>query len=379
MSAALRYGIVGAGYFGRELGRLIDGIDGAVVTTVYSPEHATDLAEELGCSVAASVDDLAAQVDVVVVASPNSAHLEPVLRAAENGAHVFCEKPIALSYADCDAMVSACERAGVVFMAGHVMHFMPGVRRTAALIADGAIGDVVVARSIRTGWEDGSAAPGWKKDRATSGGHLYHHIHELDVLQHLIAPAERATMIGGAVPHAGSRTGNEDALLLASLAFPGDRYATLDWGSVFRRPQHEVTIQGTLGYVTIDMHDVGVTLTTADRVERFPLHTAEEDAERTAEHAGTASGGGVVYGDPTVRPPRWLRSAMQAELDYFHGLVAGTHEVDPALVSLTDGSAARASIATADALTLSMAEGRTVAVNEITGAGRALASAAADR
>jgi len=369
VTSRVRYGIVGAGYFGREFARIIGDMADAVVAGVYSPGDADVLASEAGCPAVEDYRSLLDGVDAVIIASPNHVHRDYAVEAAERGIHVFCEKPIALTYADCDDMVSACERAGVLFLAGHVMRFMDGVQRATALIAEGAIGDVVVGRAVRTGWEDGSAAPTWKKTRAMSGGHLFHHIHELDVLQHLMGDAEKATMISGNAPQAGARIGDEDAVLLATLTMPGDRYATLEWGSVFRRPEHYVTVQGTRGYLEIDMEEVGVTLVTTDRVERFPLHeSAEVDADRTRENRATSSGGGVTYGDPTVRPPQWLRTVMQRELAYFTGLVTGTRDADPALAALTDGSAARASIATAEALTRSAALGRTIEISEIAGA-----------
>ncbi len=178
--------------------------------------------------------------------------------------------------------------------------------------------------------------------------------------------AETATMIGGDAPQAGPRAGDEDAILLVSLTFAGHRYATAEWGSVFRHPQHVISVQGTKGHVLIDMHDVGVTVHVGDRVERYPLHGAlGTDAERTRTNMAPLSGGGVTYGDSTQRPPAWLRAAMRNELDYFTKLVT-SGIVDPALATLTDGFAARASIATADALTRSLQEKRTVSVGEIT-------------
>lgn len=362
----VRYGIVGAGYFGREFARILADLPSAALAGVYSTGDATAFGTDFDCPVLDTYEDLLALCDAVIIASPNHAHREYAIAAADHGVAVFCEKPIALSHADCDAMVSACERNGVLFLAGHVMHFMDGVRRAAALIADGAIGEPVVGRAVRVGWEDGTAAPTWKKTRALSGGHLFHHIHELDVLQHLMGNAETATMIAGGAPQAGARVGDEDALLLATVTMPGHRYATLEWGSVFRRPEHLVRVEGTRGYLEIDMEDVGVTVVSDAGTETFPLHeSAEVDAERTAENHGTGSGGGVTYGDPTVRPPRWLRTVMERELAYFTGLLHGD-PADPALAGLTDGTAARASIATAEALTRSAALGRTVAVSEVT-------------
>jgi len=178
--------------------------------------------------------------------------------------------------------------------------------------------------------------------------------------------AESATMISGDAPQAGERVGDEDAILLATLTLPHHRYASLEWGSVFRRPEHRVTVQGTRGYIEIDMEDVGVTAVTTEGTERFPLHeTAEVDAARTRENRATTSGGGVTYGDPHSRPPQWLRRAMRRELDHFAGLLTGTQEIDPALSGLTDGTAARASIATAEALTRAAEQRRTVAVADV--------------
>jgi predicted dehydrogenase len=367
---ALRYGIVGAGYFGREFARILKQIPGAQLTGVYSPHSGAELARATGCTDAATLESLLDEVDVVLVASPNHAHLEPVLAAAARGVHVFCEKPVALTYADCDQMLAACEDAGALFMAGHVLHFMPGVERAAKLVEAGAIGEPVVGRAVRTGWEDGSRAPSWKKTRAMSGGHHFHHIHELDVLQRLMGAADSATMIAGEAPQAGPRTGDEDPIALATLTFADTRYATLEWGSVYRRPEHRITVQGTKGHLTIDMHDVGVSVHTGDHTEHFPLHaTVAVDAERTRQNYATTSGGGVTYGDASVRPPGWLRDGMHRELEYFHGLVSGALPVTDFWSSLTDGTAARSSIATASALSLAAELRRTVAISEVIGSG----------
>lgn len=365
----LRYGIVGAGYFGREFAHILNDMPGAEVAGVYSPGNGAELSRESNCADASTLEDLLDDIDVVIVASPNHAHLEPVVAAAERGVHVFCEKPVALSYADCDAMVSACERAATQFMAGHVLHFMPGVERAARLVNEGVIGEPIVGRAVRTGWEDGSRAPTWKKTRALSGGHHFHHIHELDVLQLLMGAADSATMISGQASQAGPRTGDEDPIALATLTLPHSRYATLEWGSVHRRPEHHITLQGTEGYLTIDMHEVGVTVHSGSTIEHFPLHASSAaDAVRTQQNHASISGGGVTYGDASLRPPEWLQTGMRRELEYFDGLVRGTVSSGGFWQPLTDGSAARSSIATASALSLAAELRRTVAISEVTGA-----------
>lgn len=103
----VKYGIVGVGYFGAELARIMREQSDAQITVVYDPENGETIAKELGCDAAASLDELVTRedVDCVMVATPNYLHKEPVIKAAQNGKNVFCEKPIALSFADCDEMV----------------------------------------------------------------------------------------------------------------------------------------------------------------------------------------------------------------------------------------------------------------------------------
>ena len=176
----VNYGVVGTGYFGAELARYMKQNDGAVITVVYDPENAETVAEELGARVASSLDELVQSddVDCVIVASP--LHKEPVIKAAQNGKNVFCEKPIALSYEDCKEMVETCKENGVIFMAGHIMNFFNGVHHAKELINQGVIGDVLYCHTARNGWEEQQPSISWKKIREKSGGHLYHHIHELD-------------------------------------------------------------------------------------------------------------------------------------------------------------------------------------------------------
>lgn len=363
----MRYAIVGTGYFGAELGRALNERPDAEVVAVLDPENAASVAKDLGAREASGLSELcgATDVDGIVVATPNDQHRAPVLEAASAGKHVFCEKPIALSYRDCMDMIHATRDAGVLFMAGHVMHFMAGVRRAKEMIRNGAIGDVLFCRSVRNGWEGPQRQISWKKQRARSGGHLYHHIHELDLIQSILGQASTATMVGGNIAHTGSEFGDEDDLLLITLEFSDGRYAVLEYGSAFRWPEHHVLIEGTLGAIRIDLQDPRVELRTPERTERFLLHrTADEDRDRAAIYHGSSTDGAVMYGAPCRRAPVWLQGIVEEEMTYFHDLMLGTVPAEE-FRPLTDGSAAASAIATADALTLSLREHRKVSVAEI--------------
>ena len=111
----VKYGLVGAGYFGADLARALNQQEDAKVTVVYDPDNGAKIAEELGCDEAAGLDELVEREDIscVVVATPNYLHKEPVIKAAQHGKNVFCEKPIALCYEDCDEIGRASCRERV--------------------------------------------------------------------------------------------------------------------------------------------------------------------------------------------------------------------------------------------------------------------------
>lgn len=295
---------------------------------------------------------LPGHVDAVIVATPNYLHKEPVVKAAEHGVNVFCEKPIALSYQDCDDMVRACQEHGVIFMAGHVMNFFHGVRHAKKLINDGVIGKVLYCHSARNGWEEQQPTISWKKIREKSGGHLYHHIHELDCVQFLMGGMpEEVTMTGGNVAHQGEAFGDEDDMLFVNMQFSDNRYAVLEWGSAFHWPEHYVLIQGTKGAIKIDMCDCGGTLKIDGKDEHFLVHESqEEDDDRTRIYHSTEMDGAIMYGKPGKKPPMWLHSIMKNEMKYLNGILHGK-EVDEEFRPLLTGEAARAAIATADACT----------------------------
>ena len=362
------YAIVGTGYFGAELGRILKTIEDAKLVAILDPDNAPTIAAELGCDVETDLDVLCARedVDAVIVASPNYLHKEPVLAAARHKKNVFCEKPIALSYADCDAMVRACEEAGVIFMAGHVMNFFNGVRRAKQFINDGKIGKVLYCHSARNGWEQVQESISWKKIRAKSGGHLYHHIHELDCIQFLMGQATEVTMTGGNVAHFGEQLGDEDDMLFLNLEFGNNTYAVIEYGSAFRWSEHYLLIQGTEGAIRLDMKDTGMTVRTEQGEEHYLLHrTKEEDDDRTLTYNTKMEiDGAVLYGKPGKKPPLWLHGIMEEEMKFFNDLMHGADATDE-FRDLLNGKAARAAIATADAATLSLNENRKVMVSEV--------------
>jgi glucose-fructose oxidoreductase len=97
-----------------------------------SPEKAAKWAQEYGLPAEGlysyeSFDRIAANrdIDIVYVVTPPALHPEFTVRASRAGKHVICEKPMATSVADCDAMIAACRKAKVALSIGYRLHFDP--------------------------------------------------------------------------------------------------------------------------------------------------------------------------------------------------------------------------------------------------------------
>lgn len=86
-------------------------------------------------------------VQAVYVALPNSMHAEYTFRAAKAGKHVLCEKPMAISVSECEAMIAACKLAGVKLMIAYRCHYEPTNLRAIELIRGGKVGQVQVIES----------------------------------------------------------------------------------------------------------------------------------------------------------------------------------------------------------------------------------------
>jgi len=101
------------------------------------------------------------------VALPNSMHAGYTIRAAKAGKHVLCEKPMATSVADCEAMIAACKAAGVKLMIAYRCHYEPTNLRAVKLIREGALGKV---QSIESAFGFNIGAGEWRLNRQLAGG-----------------------------------------------------------------------------------------------------------------------------------------------------------------------------------------------------------------
>jgi predicted dehydrogenase len=108
-------------------------------------------------------------IDIVYVVLPNALHAEYVVRAAQAGKHVICEKPLATSVADARHMIAAMEKAGKKFSVGYRLHFEPHNQAMMRLGQTQAYGKLTHL-TADNGFRFGSGGTPWRLNKKLSGG-----------------------------------------------------------------------------------------------------------------------------------------------------------------------------------------------------------------
>jgi glucose-fructose oxidoreductase len=108
-------------------------------------------------------------IDIVYVVLPNSMHAEFSIRAAKAGKHVICEKPMAVSVAECDAIIAACEAAGVKLGIGYRLQSEPYTREIKRLVRENEFGRVRYVMGEAAYLSRGNPDQ-WRLNKSLSGG-----------------------------------------------------------------------------------------------------------------------------------------------------------------------------------------------------------------
>jgi len=111
-------------------------------------------------------------IDIVYVVTPNSLHARHCIAAAKAGKHVICEKPMATTVADCDAIIAACREAGVRLAVGYRLHYEPHHAEFARLAREKVFG-AFMRMNGANGFEMDSSANArtmWRLDKDLAGG-----------------------------------------------------------------------------------------------------------------------------------------------------------------------------------------------------------------
>ena len=127
----MKFGIIGAGMIANFHAKAIEAMDDGKLHSVFgrNPEKADALGAELGCKAYSDLDEFLndPELDIVTIATPSGAHLEPAVAAAKAGKHIICEKPLEVTPERIDQMIAACDEAGVTLSGIFNRRFHPAM------------------------------------------------------------------------------------------------------------------------------------------------------------------------------------------------------------------------------------------------------------
>ena len=189
--ARLRTALVGCGKVGQIHAEALRSLPESHFIAVCDSgsERATDFAERYGTRPYTDVKTMlhTEGVQAVVICTPHPVHAQPAIFAAEAGAHVLVEKPLAANLRDCDAMLAAARKAGIKLGVVSQRRLYEPVVRMKAAIKAGDIGDPVLGVFTMHSWRDRAyyASDPWRGKWATEGGGVLvnQSPHHLDLLQ----------------------------------------------------------------------------------------------------------------------------------------------------------------------------------------------------
>lgn len=110
-------------------------------------------------------------IDIIYIVLPPSMHKEYSIRAAQAGKHVWCEKPMAITEAECQQMIDACRKNKVTLSIGYRVHHEPNTQRIIQFRKDKTYGKVVSVEAM-AGYFDGRSNH-WKQQKKMGGGAMY--------------------------------------------------------------------------------------------------------------------------------------------------------------------------------------------------------------
>ena len=209
-------------------------------------------------------------IDAVFIATPNELHRDMVLAAAHAGKHVLCEKPLALTVRDGEAMVEACARAGVLLRVGFYIRLEAIMARMRALLQSNAIGEPRAVSLSRTGRALLRAV--WRLQAAQGGALFDMAVHLLDLVEWLTG--KRFAQIA-ASSHPDRKAGLADDTIAILGALEGGCQVQIRASRETPHAANDLVIEATDGMAATsalrwaDRYDLSVTDAAGVRVEQF--------------------------------------------------------------------------------------------------------------
>ena len=289
------FGIIGSGTIAGFHAKAIESMPNAKLISISGSNYkkTSELAAKYNCKAFTNYEEmlLSDEIEIVTIATPSGAHMEPTIEAARNSKHVICEKPLEISLERIDKMIEAHAKTGTYLGGIFNYRFNDTIRVLKTAVDQERFGAISYAAVEVPWWRNENYYKSnwrgtWKLD---GGGALMNQsIHMIDILQHLLGPV---SSLQGYIATLGHSIEVEDTAA-AVLKFKNNALGTI-YGSTASFPGQfrRLEITGTKG--TVIMVENSFT------AWQFADQT-EADAAIIKRYSQIEGGGGVS--DPKAIP-----------------------------------------------------------------------------
>jgi len=247
------FGIIGAGLIADFHAKAIQNIKNARLIGICGTNQGKlrKLAEKYNCKTFSSYSEMLSsdEIEIVTIATPSGAHMDPAIEAARCGKHVICEKPLEITLDRIDKMIKAHAKAGTKLGGIFNYRYSDTLKHLKAAIDNGRFGIITYA-SIHVPWwrSDDYYKDSWHGTLKLDGGGalMNQAIHMIDILQHLMGPVDSLQAYTATLGHSIEVEDTAAAVLKFKNNALGVIYgSTASFPGQFRR----IEITGTKGTV----------------------------------------------------------------------------------------------------------------------------------
>jgi predicted dehydrogenase len=255
------FGIIGCGMVADIHARAIVAMKGGHLTCVYSrsPKNAERIANAYGVAAYTNYSQFLAhpKLDVVTIATPSGAHLEPAQKAAIAGKHVIYEKPLEISLARIDKMIVACQKNKVMLAGILQRRYFEAVKIFKNAVDSGRLGKITLADAYNKWYrtQEYYDSRGWRGTWKLDGGGalMNQSIHTIDLLYYLAGDVEWVCSFADRTIH--KRIETED-VAVAILKFKNGAIGVIEGStSCYSAEGHPAKVQMCGSEGSIFLHD----------------------------------------------------------------------------------------------------------------------------
>ena len=272
------FGILGLGSIGSRHATTLTSL-GADVIGFDPSDQSRQQTESAGIKTTPSREEIFEQSDAVVIASPSGFHFQDMKDAIAANCHLFVEKPLAHTIDGVKEMLDDAAAKGLKVFAGLNLRFDPAVIAAKSLLEEGAFGQLLWAMFQSShylpNWRPNQdCAQGYAADPVT-GGVLFDIIHEFDLANHLLGPAET---IAAAARNTGMIDIPSEDCADVILRHASGVHSSLHLDYVTRPTRRGAEIGGDKGILSLDLVAREITLTASGAWRKRPRPTTRTPA-----------------------------------------------------------------------------------------------------